>query len=508
MLRLTISFSVCICLLSLLFSAKFLQILQLEGYDVKQYLKWLFGTGISSFSGAVASSVVLVAAGILTRYAWLFALPVTLTFFFASYKIPCKVKLKITKRTARLSIILFALDFMVVFLAAKRFGYNAALSVFAVQPLMIAVSTIIVLPMERRITAYYLKKAKEKLDKIKPVKIAITGSYGKTTAKNILTKMLSKKYNVCATPKSYNTPQGISLAINTALKKNDRIFIAEMGARRRGDIKELTETVMPDIAIITAVGKQHLATFKTFENVKKTKYELIENLPCGGKAFFNGDNEVCREFYEKYDGNKVLTGKIGYVRYDNVVMSSRGLSFDMIIDGKSEYVTTKLLGKHIPSMICQCAAVALSFGVSVQSIKNAINELQPVAHRLQMIYNGNDVIIDDSFNSNEQGFESAVGVLSYYSYLIKVLITPGVVELGNEQKEINYRLGRLAGKTCDYVIVLGENSEALKKGALEEGLPSGRIYEAKSIAAAMEFYKKISGGKAVLFENDLPDNYR
>lgn len=491
----------------IIWSVRYFQILQLNGYDEAKFFGWLGGKGFA----ALLSGILLAAAAIIADLFGLRVLlfmPVTAAAgFFALYKIPSKVKLKATKRIARLEMSVFVLTFAAA-LSVMYCGAEWALYILlAASPAVVAAVNRCLKPLERSIANSYISRAKAKLERISPVKIAVTGSYGKTTVKNMLSAMLSKRYRVCASPESYNTPSGISITVNDVLSESDEIFIAEMGARKTGDIAFLTQMVMPDIAVITAVGNQHLETFGSLENVIKAKSELPENLPCGGRAYFNGDSPAAKHIYDCFGGNKILTGKKGTVRYENVAMSVKGTEFDLVAGKEREHMFTRLAGRHIPAMICLAAAVSLSLGISINEIKNAVLSLQPVAHRLQLMYNGNDVIIDDSFSSNEAGFVSAAEVLSQFSYLIKVIITPGVVELGKYQFETNYRLGAVAAKSCDYLIAIGKNARALKNGALSAGLSPRCIAEAGSRAEAMEHYKKIAGSKAVLFENDLPDNY-
>lgn len=500
-------FALAFALCLLVYSLRYYQILQLCGYDGKKLLRFCFSQG---FYTLVFGAVICAAAFVVEIFgvrSLIFCPVAGLGGYFILYRVPCTVRLKTTKRMLRLFILASVVNFAVCF-ALIMTGINAACYLLAIaSPFVIALCCAALKPLEKAIADSYEQKAKKKLAAINPIKIAITGSYGKTTAKNMLAAMLAKKYRVCASPLSYNTPGGLCVTINKNLNACDQVFIAEMGARRRGDIRYLTKMIAPDIAVITAVGSQHLETFGSKENIVKAKAELIENMPRGGRAFFNGDNQAVKKMYDDFSGNKTLCGKVGEVRYSNLSMSAKGLKFDLIAREKSVTVSTQLVGAHVPSMICLCAAVAIQLGVPLSDIKNAISTLQPVAHRLQMLYNGNDVIIDDSFSSNEDGFKSAVGVLSYFNYLIKVMITPGVVELGEDQYDVNYRLGAIAGKACDYLIAIGSNAEALVAGAISAGLPNRSAVVVKSRSEAMERYSKIKGGKAVLFENDLPDNY-
>ena len=501
---LSLAFAICVALYSL----RYYQMLQLGCYDGKKMLSYCFTGGfISLVVGAIVCAAAFVAE-IFSVRTLLFCPVIALVGYFLFYRMPCTVKLKITRRMARLMSVAALINALCAFAFTEAGYFAPCYALLPASPVVIYLSNAALYPIERRIISSYEEKAKRRLAAINPIKIAITGSYGKTTAKNILAAMLKSQYRVCISPLSYNTPAGLSLAINKNLTVGDEIFIAEMGARKRGDVQYLTKMIKPEIAVITAVGRQHLGTFGSIENVFRAKAELIENMPKGGKAYFNGDNERVRYMFDCYDGQKVLCGKNGAVRWENAVMSAKGLKFDLIVGDERQRVSTQLVGDHVPSMICLCAAVAHGLGVPLSDIKNAIGTLQPVAHRLQMLYNGSDVIIDDSFSSNEEGFRSAVKVLSYYSYLIKVIITPGVVELGERQYRINYELGEVAGGSCDYLIAIGSNAEALIGGALKAGLPNRNAVAVRSRSEAMERYAAIKGGKAVLFENDLPDNYR
>lgn len=498
-----LAFSVC----AALYSVRYYQILQLGSYNGKKLLSFCLNRGFYT----LIVGVVIVAAAFVSEIfgikSLIFCPVVALFGYFVLYRMPCTVKMKLTKRMWRLISAVTALNF-VISTALVYFGLPAAAYILLpLAPVVVSLTNAVMMLVEKAVSDSYIKKAEQKLSAINPIKIAITGSYGKTTAKNILAAMLAKKYRVCISPLSYNTPAGLSVAINNNLMACDQIFVAEMGARRRGDIEFLAKMVKPDIAVITAVGTQHLETFGSRENVMLAKRELIDNMSDSGKAFFNGDNDFVKTMYDKFAGNKTLCGKNGSVRWSNAVFSPGETKFDLIAHGEKISVATSLAGAHIPSMICLCAAVALSLKVPLADIKSAISSLQPVAHRLQMLYNGSDVIIDDSFSSNEEGFKSAVGVLGQFNYLIKVIITPGVVELGSAQYAINYELGAVAGKVCDYLIAVGANAEALVKGATGAGLPKRSAVMVKSRAEAMERYTKIKGGKAVLFENDLPDNY-
>lgn len=197
----------------------------------------------------------------------------------------------------------------------------------------------------------------------------------------------------------------------------------------------------------------------------------------------------------KYDA---CYGAVGY--------AANGIEFTMMVGDDAVDISTRLLGDHIPSVITQCALLAVQLGVSLEEIKNAAAELKPVAHRLELLYNGDDVIIDDAYNGNESGALNALRVLNSFAPRTRVLITPGLVELGARQEEANRGL-ELGISKLRLTHFVGLTPEILKCGAEEAGFEPERVFSVNKLSDAVDIYKKIKGEKAVLFENDLPDNY-
>jgi len=261
-----------------------------------------------------------------------------------------KNKLVFTKRIIRFYIFLTILSFFLFFLVnfyikniyLKIFD---SLLIFLCLPLCIVIVHYISLPVELLIKQYYISKAIRKLKKKKIIKIGITGSFGKTSTKNILKEILEKKYKVCASPKNYNTEMGLSKTILEYLDDHN-ILIAEMGARHKGDIKILAKMIEPDYGIITTIGPQHLETFKSLETIEDTKFELAENLKQDGVMIFNGDSNSTKKLYDRFDGKKYLVcDKNGFSYAEDIEINSRGSKFKLYIDGKQFDIETELLGK-------------------------------------------------------------------------------------------------------------------------------------------------------------------
>ena len=324
-------------------------------------------------------------------------------------------------------------------------------------------SNIMIKPVEDGINMRYFKQAQKKISSMENLNvIGITGSFGKTSTKFITGTILKERYRVLNTPESYNTPMGLSMVINNELTEKHQVFIAEMGARNIGDIKELSKLTQPIIGVITSVGPTHLETFKNLDNITKTKYELIEELPIDGIAIFNYDDEHIKKLADKTFKEKILYGIDNIEELDiyaeEIEVSEIGSTFT-IKDKKGNSIrcTTKLLGKHNIYNILAGVSIGIAMGLNFEEIKKGIEKIEPIPHRLNIINPGTGIIIiDDAFNSNPIGAKAALDVLSQFKEGRKIIVTPGMVELGAREEEANRELGTNIGKVCDYAILVGE----------------------------------------------------
>ena len=392
--------------------------------------------------------------------------------------------------------------------------FTAFILVFPILlPIWVALCGLIAWPVEKAISEMYFRDAQSILQKRRDlIRIGITGSWGKTSVKFILGTILGEKFNTYITPASYNTPMGVTKAIRSGLEPGHRVFIAEMGARHVGDIKEMCRLVHPQMGIITSVGPQHLDTFHTIERIIKTKYELIEALPADGEAFFADDNGICRKLYEQTKIKKHLSGmdpRVNEVWAEDIQYNPEGSSF-MLCKGSDKITCrTQLLGELNIQNILLCASVAFSLGLNLSQIARGISRIKPVDHRLQLIrHPGGLNVIDDSFNSNIQGARQAFQVLKQFPGK-RIVITPGMVELGEQEYEMNRQFGTFMADCCDLAILVGKKrSEAIAGGLREKGYPDSAVLTVASLEDATDLLKKSAGaGDTVLFENDLPDNY-
>ncbi len=426
----------------------------------------------------------------------------------AYYRTVSKVKFKLTARMVRLAAVITVLSAALgtcTLVNERLIALSAMCS-----PMLLLAAHAITAPIETARNRAYVRRVLADLpDDI--IRIGVTGSYGKTTARNILTHFLREKYEVCATQGNYNTPMGVAKSVRSALTPACEVFVAEMGARYKGDIRELCALVKPTHALLTGIGTQHLETFGSVQNIISTKAELIDALPEDGVAVFNADNAQSMQVYHACRVHKLLSGRAGQkantdASYGDVSISETGSEFTLTICGERVRIITPLVGEHIPSVITQCALLAVQLGVSTAQIKNAATTLKAVAHRQELLYNGSDVIIDDAYNANEQGAISALNTLKAMRRT-RVIVTPGIVELGTAQYETNFRVGRHAAECCDFAIFIGANADALKNGAVSGGMNAAHVFTCADLNAATAILKTIKGERAVLFENDLPDNY-
>jgi UDP-N-acetylmuramoyl-tripeptide--D-alanyl-D-alanine ligase len=393
----------------------------------------------------------------------------------------------------------------------------AALAVIQLSPLTTVVANLTLSPVQNAINRTYLRRAQKRLREVQPLVIGITGSYGKTSTKYLLEHLLAGHRRVLKTPLSYNTMMGVCRVINESLQANIEVFIAEMGAYRRGDIKELSDFVHPTIGILTAIGPQHLERFKTIDNIQATKYELIAALPASGVAIFNNDDLRCRALADRTTHVCVMRYGLDTTRQrldlwaENIAMGPEGLSFTMVgQDGRRVNVRTILLGHHNVLNILGAACAALAIGIPLADLAKAIQELPPVPHRLQLLDNGSGVtVIDDSYNSNPIGATQALEVLGSFTTGQRILVTPGMIELGPLEAHLNEELGAKAAEVCDYVVLVGvERTKPLVAGLQSKNFPSQKIRVVRDLKGATIVLPTIVGvGDTVLFENDLPDLY-
>ena len=511
---------------------KFLQVIQLSGYHTRGYFDWLKGSG-GAYVGRLAMVVVLslacmlVTNVILDNYSdylgylgLIFYCLFSYIYIINVHLAPKKTPLKLTNRMNRANILMYILCFIFTFgliilsslyLPFLRFGIIAITPL--ILPILVPFVHWMLKPLEAGINKGYVRRAEKKLAQFPNlIKIGITGSFGKTSTKNFLATILSEKYSVCATPFNFNTPTGITKTVLQNLTLGHQVFIAEMGARQQGDIQELCEIVEPKYGILTSIGAQHIATFKSLENVKRTKMELPKYLGTEGFCVFNIDSPAVSEIISQCDCRKCTVSINGPadIFATDIVTSSEGTRFTLHMDKKTLECSTKLLGLHNIDNLLLCVALARELGLSDQQILSGISKVAPVEHRLQLINAENGVtILDDTYNASIEGSQRALEVLEMFEGRRKIVITPGLVELGTMERLENYNFGKRISKVANIVIIVNKsNYLSIRQGLLDSGFDETKIYEAENLFATQEIMKQILlSGDVILWENDLPDNY-
>lgn len=450
-----------------------LQIFQLDEYNVVKFLKWIF-----------------------THY--------------ATREIENKKPLIWTKKAKSIfyvAILLACLTFVLLWYFYGFLGFSAAFFITTQSYLFVLLAYYLLLPIEIY-QKHTIKRATEKkLDSLKDLQIiGVTGSYGKTSVKEFLYQILKTKYSVLKTPESYNTPYGIAKVVNLELDKSYEYFICEMGAYRIGEIKEICDMVHPTYGILTGINQQHLESFGSLENTTKGKFELIDALPKNGFGVVNIDNERIKNNLLTYN-QKIITYGFSNSSFSmrNSKQTTHGTTFTLVLDHKEYHAKTQLLGKPNLQNILAAATMSYLLGMKPDAIIQAIATLKPVPHRLEIKQQDTMTIIDNAFNSNVDGFKESIALLKNFEQT-KVLVTPGIVELGKQTFSTHKELGEQLD-AIDYIFLIGnsERTRGLKAGIKNQE----KIIELRSISEVWyEISKRHLNNPVVLIENDLPDNYQ
>ncbi|MFN2526936.1 MAG: UDP-N-acetylmuramoyl-tripeptide--D-alanyl-D-alanine ligase [Actinomycetota bacterium] len=382
-------------------------------------------------------------------------------------------------------------------------------------PYLVVAADVLLAPVQRTINARYLRAARNKLQTYAPAVVGITGSFGKTSTKFAIAALAGPTGSVLATPASYNTPLGVARAINEGLEADHRVLVVEMGAYAVGDIGELSEFARPSIGVLTSIGPAHLERFGSLEAISQAKYELIESLPSEGVAVMNCDDPQVRVLAE-------ATKRVRVIRYGtqrggrpditarDIKATARGTAFELLDEERNRIrVITRLLGAFAIGHILAAVGVARVLGRSLEELKGPIEDLEPTEHRLQLIEGAGGVtVIDDAYNSNPEGAAAALDVLAAQPGNQKVVVTPGIIELGPLQFESNRNFGLQAAAVADTLVVVGETNRAALLAGANAASDGAVIVIVDSLDAATEKLKSLlRPGDVVLFENDLPDQY-
>jgi UDP-N-acetylmuramoyl-tripeptide--D-alanyl-D-alanine ligase len=510
-----------------------LQMLQQNSYRPRRYSRWLWSDRADASRGVDVLMAVVATGFATTRWgAWAVAAVGMIALWKAILLVRTRSKkpLVFTLRASRIYAVGSAL--MAAGVAAAWLCYGparapgAAMMMAVLAPLAVCMAVWILSPVEWLINRRYVNDARRILRSMPRLTvIGITGSYGKTSTKHYLHRILSERFSVVMTPGSYNTTLGVVRTIREHLKPHTEVLIVEMGAKQPGDIAEICDLVHPRIGIVTAVGEQHLESFKTIDNVRRTKFELIDALPPDGVAILNDDFEqiaarpvgnvarVCRYSSADAPGAEYRVVDVRYGRGETTfaICGPDGGNGRGETGCAHERFTTRLAGIHNLSNLLAGYIAGRVLGMTGAAMRHAIASVEQVEHRLQIRHTpGGVTVIDDAFNSNPHGAAMALDVLAGFTDGRRIVVTPGMVELGARQEHHNRELGRLMAASCDLAVVVGEyNREAIVEGLRAGGFPDEKIYPASDFAdASRHVGGLVRPGDTILYENDLPDTFK
>jgi UDP-N-acetylmuramoyl-tripeptide--D-alanyl-D-alanine ligase len=497
-------------------------LLEKRAFDTKGTLIALVAAALSKFVGggdmAICLAICVVAAIVL----------VFVGFQEEDPRKVGKIKLKMTDRATAIYYLALGLYAIAVILTIRvAYGTGAgdniyiywliAVGLIQSSPIWIAIANAILWPKEQQKQQAFLQDAKNILADYRPYTIGITGSYGKTSTKAILGGILDAIEPTFWSPGSINTEMGITRQIRENLKPQQEIAIIEMGAYQIGSIAKLCRLTPPNAGLVTAVGVMHLERFGGADNIYTAKCELAQAVPADGLLVCNGDNPGARKMATEHPkATTLLYGlepEIGHLDcwMSDIDAKIEGTTFTIHWQGKAYQGFTKMLGVPMLSNLVGAFTMACALGKDPDYVIAAIYNVEPASFRLNLRKNGDGFILDDSYNSNPIGFASALEVLEVLDGGRKILMTPGMIELGDLQASENRQIALKAASICDLVMIVGDtNKEALKAGLAEGGLPAEKLMEFPDRDAALAYITSKEHRQAkdlILIENDLPDLY-
>lgn len=514
-------------------------ILQLEEYDNGRALRWAARSWLLDRAPAAVIVVTIAFAALLVTVLgnWDFASAITAALFFALLGLalplrfrakPAKKPLAVTMRVRRLFgalaivLLLCAVLLLLIGWAAGASGGAAVLIApalvwlaVALGPLPAAGANLLALPVEAAIKRRYRNEAIATLRRVNPKIVAITGSYGKTTTKELVAAILAARYRVLKTPQSYNTVMGITRCVREQLRDDCELFVVEMGMYTTGEIRELCRFVGgPDASAIVGVNEQHLERTGSIENTMRAKYEIVEGTKPGGLAVFNVDNANCARLADRTNDGRVRVARVGTqagldLWADNITVTPKLMRFDVHDGTTTVTVRTRLLGRHLVPNFLIALALGKEMGVDLKTAANKLTAIAPVGHRLAVSEVEGTLVIDDAYSANVDGARAALALLAELPAQRRFVVTPGIVELGQVEAERNREFGVQAAKVADTLLIVGERPGGyVREGALAAGLPPERAIACENLSAAQAHLRALTRpGDAILFENDLPDNY-
>ena len=393
------------------------------------------------------------------------------------------------------------------FLFFGGYGWLTLCLIVVASPLPISFSAILLSPVDWFLKKRTIATARAVVERSNAKVIGITGSYGKTSMKEILSALLEGSFVVVKTPENINTDIGVAdfILANQEGILGAEVLIVEMGAHGLGDIQALCDLVRPQYSILTGIGEAHLERFGSMENIVRGKFELPHATRLC--ALFNIDNSPIRE---------ALAVERSSIMCEVVAVSSEGATAIEPLENfaglsfvwQGERFSTQLLGRHTITLLVLGMTLARKLGVPLDRLRERVAGVAPVAHRLQPIRNSvTDVwVLDDSYNGNRDGALSALEVLSRAKGR-KVVLTPGLVELGESSERIHRELAAEYMRVADEVLLIRSDATEFMEAYFAEKGYTGLVMYGTTAEAHADLAQVLQRGDTILFQNDLSDNY-
>jgi UDP-N-acetylmuramoyl-tripeptide--D-alanyl-D-alanine ligase len=384
---------------------------------------------------------------------------------------------------------------------------------FVLLPLVLIAANASLVPYERAVQRRYETDARRRIADVQPFVVGITGSYGKSSTKAMLGHLLQFHAPTLAASGSINTLMGVTRHIRDDLVFGHKFMVVEMGAFKRGSIRRLCQLTPPSAGVITAVGDMHLERFGSLDEIVRAKSELAEAVPAGGLLVVNADSPGALRIARSFGDRKVLlygerSPEDLATRVEHIVFSRQGTTFTLRTPDGTYRCFTPLLGRPIILNLAGAFTLAAAVGMDPDVIVAAMRTLKPVANRLEVIEERGVTWIRDAYNSNQFGFRAALEVAASLPVARRFLATPGVIELGSDQFDVNRALSKEAAAVCDTTLVVSDtNRAAFEAGHREAGKEAHLVAVPNRTEAFRWLRETIKDGDAVILENDLPDLY-
>lgn len=448
---------------------KYLTILQLESYDILRFINWLIRNIYTKKTEDKIELVYTTKIKLITLASFVIGLLLTLYLF----NLKVNILLSIT----------------IVFI------------LYSQSYILIIIGTFLLKPLDYFLKYYEILIIKNKLSNCKNLKIVgITGSYGKTSTKEILYQLIKGKFKTLRTPESFNTIAGIKKTLDYELDSTYEVFICEMSAYKKGDIKNICKIVNPEYGILTGLAKQHLDRFGSFDNIVNTKFELYEAIDNKRNIILNINNlDISNEIKKRN-----IKESSEYIKARNIVISKSGSEFEITYKNKDYKISTKLFGYSNIENILGALTMALKLGIHLDYLVNQVENLNSIQNRFALKESGSTTIVDNTFSSNEITFKETIKTAEKVRGK-KLLITPALVELGTEEELINSTIGKLAYKAFDKIILVGKNKRTIAFSKYFGSKPTYIDDTRKDYFETIESLKDKYDW--IFLENDVTQNY-